>query len=95
LDGHILWLKITENEVKANYERDNAPNPLQYYVKDYAHYSSLHYPELTMIPLRYTRPAFTVPSPPSSEVPRIYKCGLCDLSFNTEGELNKHVTSQH
>lgn len=27
--------------------------------------------------------------------PRIYKCGLCDRSFNTEDELSKHVTSQH
>src|SRR5213080_4256156 len=65
-DGNVLWLKITETEVKEKY------------VKDYAYYSSLHYPELTTIPLRYTRPVFTVPSPPSSEVPHVYKCGLCD-----------------
>ncbi len=26
-DGHILWLKITENDVKANYERDKIPDP--------------------------------------------------------------------
>jgi hypothetical protein len=94
-DGNVLWLKITESEVKANYERDIAPDPLQYYVKDYAYYNSLHYPELTTIPLRYTRPLFTIPSPPSSEVPRTYKCGLCDNSFNTEDELSKHVISQH
>jgi hypothetical protein len=94
-DGNVLWLKVAESEIKANYERDKTPDPLQYYVKDYAYYSSLHYPELTTIPLRYTRPTFTVPSPPSSEVPRIYKCGLCDTSFNTEDELSKHVTSQH
>ena len=41
----LLWLKATESEVKANYERDKTPDPLQYYVKDYAYYSSLHYPE--------------------------------------------------
>ena len=88
---NVLWLKLTESELKANYERDNTPDPLQYYVKNYAYYSTLHYPELTTIPPRYTRPTFTVPSPPSSEVPRIYKCGLCDTSFNTEYELSKHV----
>src|ERR671926_1358710 len=35
-DGNVLWLKATESEVKANYERDKTPDPLQYYVKDYA-----------------------------------------------------------
>ena len=94
-DGNVLWLKATENEVKANYERDKTPDPLQYYLKDYAYYSSLHYPELTTIPLRDTRPVFTTPSPPNSEVHLIYKCGLCDTPFNTEDELSKHVTSQH
>jgi hypothetical protein len=48
-----------------------------------------------MIPSRYTRPDFTIPPPPSSELPHIYKCGLCDNSFNNEDELSKHVTSQH
>jgi hypothetical protein len=26
-DGHVLWLKITEEEVKRNYERDLIPDP--------------------------------------------------------------------
>jgi len=49
-DGNVLWLKLTESELKANYERDNTPDPLQYYVKDYAYYNSLHYPELITFP---------------------------------------------
>src|SRR5947207_5770619 len=57
-DGNVLWLKATESEVKEKYERDKTPDPLQYYLKDYAYYSSLHYPELTTIPLRDTRPFF-------------------------------------
>jgi hypothetical protein len=33
-DGHVLWLKITEEEVIRNYERDLTPDPTRYYVKD-------------------------------------------------------------
>src|SRR5438067_10421483 len=28
-DGHILWLKITENVAKANYQRDKTHDPSQ------------------------------------------------------------------
>jgi hypothetical protein len=94
-DGNVLWLKITESEVKANYQRDKIPDPLQYYVKDYAYYSSLHYPELTTIPPTYSRPIYTSASSGVSKVSAIYKCGLCDTSFNTDDELSKHVTSEH
>ena len=44
-DGHVLWLRITENEVKANYERDKIPDPSRYYVKDYTTYTTTYYPE--------------------------------------------------
>ena len=30
-DGHVLWLKITEEEVKRKYERDLIPDPTRYY----------------------------------------------------------------
>lgn len=59
-DSHVLWLKITEEEVIRNYERDLIPDPTRYYVKDYPAYSTDHYPELTMIPSRYTRPIYLV-----------------------------------
>jgi hypothetical protein len=95
-DGNVLWLQATESEVKASYERDKAADPIQYYVEDYAYYSSLHYPELTTIPLRDIRSVLTTPSPPpNSKVHLIYKCRLCDTPFNTEDEQSKHVTSQH
>jgi len=29
-DGNVLWLKITENEVKEKYERDKIPNSTQF-----------------------------------------------------------------
>jgi len=90
-DGNVLWLKIIESEVKAKYERDNVPDPLYYYVKDYPYYTSIYYPELQMIPSRYTRPNYPTTSFPSSNVPRLYKCGLCDKVFKSEDELSDHV----
>ena len=49
-DSHVLWLRITENEVKANYERDKIPDPSRYYVKDYPTYTAEYYPELNHDP---------------------------------------------
>src|SRR5947208_15645726 len=34
-DGHVLWLKVAESEVKGNYERDKIPDPFRYYIKGY------------------------------------------------------------
>ena len=57
-DEDVLWLKITEDEVKRNYERDVVPDPSRYYVKEYPYYSTSYYPALTRIPQRYRRPAY-------------------------------------
>jgi hypothetical protein len=100
-DGHVLWLKITEEEVKTNYERNIIPDPTRYYVKDYPYYSADNYPEVVIIQPRYKRPVFTTPPPtynsetsPSSN--RLYVYDLCNgLSFNTADELTKHVSEQH
>ena len=34
-DGHVLWIKVIESELKGNYERDKVPDPRRYYIKDY------------------------------------------------------------
>jgi hypothetical protein len=97
-DGRVLWLKITEDEVKRNYERHATPDPTRYYVKDYPMYTTAYYPDLSMIPARVATPFSTIPpvSPAAADtLPRIYKCDLCNTSFKTEDELNIHVTSQH
>jgi hypothetical protein len=102
-DGHVLWLKITESEVKGNYERDKIPDPLQYYIKDYPYYTAAYpyyalgyYPELAMIPPRYTRPAFKTPTAEDMKVPPvIYRCDLCDISFNSQDDLSGHVKGNH
>ena len=59
-DGHVLWLKITEDEVKRNYERETLPDPSRYFVKDYPGYTAV-YPEVTVIAPRYTRPGYILP----------------------------------
>jgi hypothetical protein len=93
-DGTVLWLKINEEEVKRNYERNVIPDPTRYYVKDYPYYNAAYYPEVIMIQPRYKRPVFTTPSEPSSN--RTYKCDLCNTSsFGTADELTRHVSEQH
>jgi hypothetical protein len=100
----VLWLKITEDEVKRKYERDIAPDPTRYYVKDYAMYTTAYYPEITMIPSRYTKPVYTdanigtitTATTPITDVPNIYKCDICGNSnFKTEDELSQHVRTKH
>src|SRR5215217_2832319 len=92
-DSHVVWLTITESEVKADYERDTIPDPARYYVKDYPVYNSTFYPEVVMIQSRYKRPAFT--TPPSNKTSRIYKCDLCDTPFRSDEELSNHVKTLH
>ena len=92
-DGNVLWLKITEDEVKRNYERKIVPDPSRYYIKDYPLYST-QFPELRLIPPKYKRPdrsaAIIHPGDPKK-----YGCALCDKTFKTEQELSHHVTSAH
>jgi hypothetical protein len=54
-DGNVLWLNMTEDNVKTNYERKIVPDPSRYYVKEYPIYST-QFPELRLIPPRYKRP---------------------------------------
>jgi hypothetical protein len=107
-DGNVLWLKITEEEVIRKYERDDiVPDPSRYYVKDDPRYTTVYYPELTMIPSKYTRSlyksatttvtaAMNTIQPPSDNVSPVYRCDLCNESkFKTEDELSNHVSIQH
>jgi hypothetical protein len=103
-DGHVLWLKITEAEVKGKYERDKIPDPLQYCVKDYPfytadypYYATAYYPDLAVIQPRYTRPVFkTPPTNGDMKVPPVtYRCDLCSISFNSQDELSGHVNGNH
>ncbi len=53
-DGHVVWLKITEEEVKRNYERDRVPDPSSYYIQDESYaearpYTKAYFPEMPII----------------------------------------------
>ena len=89
-DGDVLWLKITEEEVKRNYERNIAPDPYRYYVKDYPYYAE-DYPPLLIIPQRYQPPAYA----PRQDVKKVYKCDICNQQFPTRDEFSSHVKAMH
>ena len=93
-DGNVLWLKITENEVKEKYERDKIPNSTQYFIKDYPYYTGFtgyNYP-LPVISRRYSEDTQYIKDTTSPEnVPRVYKCDLCNKGFDSEDELDKHM----
>jgi hypothetical protein len=99
-DGSVLWLKIPENEIKGNYERNIVPDSSRYYVKEYPYNTATNYPDLVVIEPRYKKPVFTTRSlsqisSKEEEQAVSYKCDLCNIPFKTEDELSKHVRSQH
>ena len=104
-DSNVLWLKITEDDVIRNYERNEPPSPSRYYVKDYPVYQTAYYPPLIMIPSRHVDPSYAGASPggsngpdkiPSSEVPRLYQCDLCkESNIKSEEELTQYVRANH
>ena len=87
-DGHVLWLKITEEEVKQKYENDKAiPDPARYLTKDYENYYLYGvYPPIGWIPVRYDNvPRYPVPTNiGQAEQPTMFKCDLCDSTFRTD-----------
>ncbi len=94
-DGDVLWLKITEKEVEANYERNVVPDPSRYYVKDYPYYSTSYYPALARIPQRYLRPDYHSIQPPQPGSERMFKCDICGGLFRSEDDFSGHVKAQH
>jgi hypothetical protein len=83
-DGNVLWLNVTEDEVKTNYERKIVPDPSGYYIKDYPLYST-QFPELRLILPRYKRPTRSAAIIQPGN-PRKYGCTLCEKIFKIEQE---------
>ena len=55
--GNVLWLSISEETVKANYERDTPPDPSTYYVKgEEDKFMGTQWKEFARIEPRYTAP---------------------------------------
>jgi hypothetical protein len=100
-DGHVLWLKITEEEVKQKYENDKAiPDPARYLTKDYENYYMYGvYPPIGWIPVRYDNvPRYPLPASAgirSAEEPVVFKCDLCGSTFRNDTEYANHVRLNH
>ena len=97
-DGNVLWLKITEDEVKQKYENNNAiPDPARYLTKDYENYYAYGiYPPIGWLPVRYAVPSYPVPTITTHEQqPLVFKCDLCGSTFRTDEEYGEHVTTAH
>jgi hypothetical protein len=93
-DGNVLWLKVPEEYIKKNYERDDAvPDPSRYYVKDFPGYNAI-YPEVEVILPKYSRPVYTAMNTTPEDF-RVYLCELCQTAFDTEDELSSHVSTSH
>ncbi|HZA48343.1 MAG TPA: DUF2171 domain-containing protein [Nitrososphaera sp.] len=100
-DGKVVWLKITEDAVKTNYERDSAADPYNY------HYSraptvdpsnvvrrfQINMPKIP--PRAQEEKPFLVSQESSREEERVFLCNLCNAAFKTDDELGSHVESNH
>ena len=55
-DKNIVWLTVTEKEVKDNYENNKKPSPSEYFIKGQEYddinnkYAEDYFPEITIIP---------------------------------------------
>jgi hypothetical protein len=98
-DGNVLWLKITEDEVKQKYENNNAiPDPARYLTKDYENYYAYGiYPPIGWLPVRYAVPSYPVPTITTTheQQPLVFKCDLCGSTFGTDEEYAEHVKIAH
>ncbi len=99
-DGHVVWLKITEEEVKKNYKRDYTPDPSNFYIKGYPYtktrkYTTAYFPEMPIIPKKSQAAAAYAIAPTSTGETGWYKCILCDAKFRSENELSSHVSAKH
>lgn len=96
-DGHVIWLKISEEIVKVEYERNIEPDPSRYYVRDFAYYPSDYQPInynliMPVIPSKYIAPNYRNYD---KEFSNIVKCDLCQLQFNSGNELSNHLENKH
>jgi hypothetical protein len=92
-DGNVVWLKVPEEYVKKNYERDAYPDASRYFVKDFPGYTAI-YPEVDVIFPRYTRPVYTTKNTTPQDL-RVNLCELCRTAFDTEDDLSQHVSITH
>jgi hypothetical protein len=102
-DGNVLWLKVTEEHIKSNYERNTYPDSSRYIVKDDFPYDKIppDFPEPIHIPSKnkrkLAREEVTTSTTPASftPLPPFYKCDLCDISLKSGSQLSNHLSTEH
>ena len=100
-DGKVIWLKISEGDVKINYQRDTPPDPYNY------HYSSAPTVDPSNVVRRFQinmpkipprgseeRP-FLVPQERTTQEEPVFLCNLCSITFKSDDELSNHVEATH
>lgn len=98
-DGHVVWLKITEDEVKKPYERDRSPDPNNFYIQGYPYtstdkYTSAYFSKMQVIPGKGQASTYAIPSTFTEGVDS-HKCFLCDATFRSENDLSNHISTKH
>ncbi len=98
-DGHVVWLKITEDEVKKNYERDRVPDPDNFYIQGHPYtstdkYTSAYFPKMRIIPPKSQTPTYNTVHTSNGESSS-HKCILCNSELGSENELSSHVSREH
>ncbi len=100
-DGKVVWLKISEEVVEKDYERNTAPDPFNY------HYSSAPTVEASNVIRRFQinmpkippRAQEERPFVVSKELPAqeqgVFQCSLCSSKFKSDDELSNHVETSH
>ena len=92
-DGDVVWLKVQEEYVKRNYERESHPDPSRYYVKDSPGYAA-KFPKVDTILPRFKKPVYTTENTVPRDL-RGYTCELCQTGFDSEDELTGHISTAH
>lgn len=96
-DGNVVWLKIPEDQIKGNYERDVTPDPHQYHYSNAPVAADSDYPRkrttiIPKIPPKYEEERPFVIAPERQEEPRVFRCDLCGLTFRSEDDLSNHIS---
>jgi hypothetical protein len=102
-DGRVLWLKIPEEAVKSNYERDTVPDAYNYHYSsaptldpsNVVHTFQINMPKIP--PKNQEEKPFVIATEASEQKQQhqIFRCDLCNSTFGTDDELSSHIGSSH
>lgn len=103
---NVLWLKVTEQDVKSNYQRNIKPDPTRYQIKD------INYQDNNIINPSDYPPLSNIPNKSKKELQKSiqkssiynnknienvqekdikYKCDLCEKLFESQTKLSEHI----